>query len=356
MKHLCSTLFVFFALAFNASAQNCINPVSTAIYQSNFNQIAIVRSDAAKLEKANAFVKNNCVMADQVKNIALLFSADSVRMIFCQEAWHHTYDSDNFFVVYDAFTAFSWALRTYDYVSHQPKKKVVAVLVDPVPPVILSPVYPVLDYPDTMRITAAKGCAGPVITEVQLKAIGDNVFRQPTDESKVVAIEQAANANSLSMTHIIKLTSLVSSQDLRLSVLKSTFPRVYDQEHYPFAAALLFTQPLKDQWMAFASAYVTPPCVVTEQQFKPLIDEIRALSFPADKLNKITLMAKDRCFNVAQIKTFSREFSFDNDKMKLFKMCYDKCPDKNNYYQLVPELGFSSEQEELRRFINADGK
>ncbi len=309
-------------------------------------------------------MKANCVYSEQVKNIALLFQSDSIRMVFCKEAYTHTYDAANFFIVYDAFASFSYALRTYDYVSHLPAPKVVGpanpvVIAPPPPRPGAVPVYPAWDYPDTVRTTTSKGCGGPVIAEILFKPIGENVFKQPTDESKLVAIENASAGNCLSMTHVMKLTSLITSEDIRLRALKSCFPRVYDQDHYPYAAAAFAGQPMKDQWMAYARIYLTPPpapCLVTDQDFQPLLQQIKDKRFASDQMALVTLLSKDRCFNVAQIKSISEVFAFGDDKMKLFKMCYAKCPDQNNYYQLVDELAFSSEKDELRRFINAGGK
>lgn len=358
MKHLFSSLFLF--VVANLSAQFCAIPVAESLYQSNFNQIAINRTDAAKLEKANMFVKNNCVTAEQVKNIALLFQTDSTRMQFCTQAYTHTYDYKNFFVVYDAFSAFSYALRTYDHVS----KVVVPVLPPtndgaPKPGAIAAPVYANWTYPDTARITANKGCAGPVAKEIMFKPIGENVFKQPTDESKLVSIEQASAGNCLSMAQVMKLTSLITSEDIRLRALKSTFPHVYDQEHYPYAAAAFTTQPMKDQWMAFASTFLTPPpppCVVTDPDFKKLHTDVQEKRFTDDKISAITMISKDRCFNVAQINTLALEFPFGDEKLKVMKMCYAKCPDQTNYYKLVDQLSFQSEKNNLTRFINSGGK
>lgn len=354
------TLFITL-ITTGAFAQFCSAPVAQSVYQSNFNQMAVMRTDVAKLERANAFVKDNCVMAEQVKNIALLFQTDSMRMSFCKEAYSHTYDYQNFFVVYDAFAAFSYALRTYDYVSKVvvPKTTMPTGNATIAPRPATTPVYANWTYPDTARITASKGCKGPAVNETMFKPIGENVFKQPTDESKLIAIEQASAGNCLSMAQIMKLTSLITSEDLRLRVLKSTFPRVYDQEHYPFAAAAFASQPMKDQWMAFATNFLTPappPCVVSDADFKKLLADVQAKRFKEEKLSAITMMSKDRCFNVSQINTLALEFPFGEEKLQVMKMCYTKCPDQNNYYKLVDQLTFQSEKDDLTRFINSGGK
>lgn len=359
MKHF-FTLFITL-ITTSAFAQFCSTPAAQSVYQTSFNQMAVMRNDAAKLERANAFVNANCVTSDQVKNIALLFQSDSVRMVFCKEAYTHTFDYQNFFVVYDAFASFSYALRTYDHVSKVvvPKAVVPAGTIATRPNTNAGPVYANWVYPDTARLTPSKGCAGPVANETMFKALSENVFKQPTDESKLVAIEQASAGNCLSMAQIMKLTSLITSEDIRLRVLKSTFPRVYDQEHYPSAAAAFATQPMKDQWMAFSRSYLTPPpppCLVTDTDFNKLYADVQAKRFKEDKMAAITMMSKDRCFNVEQIRKLSQEFAFGEEKLKVMKMCYAKCPDQNNFYKLVDELTFQSEKDDLTNFINKGGK
>jgi hypothetical protein len=360
MKQAVFLLFVFYS--FYLSAQRCTTPVAPAIFQQNFNQVAMLRSDAAKQSTAVSFVNANCVSSLQVKSMAMLFTSDSVRLIFCKAAYPRVTDTAEFFAVYDAFQSFSYAIRLYDYAQHyKPVRGDVVITPRPVPPVPVptapaGPVFPSWQYPDTLRRAANKGCAGPVIGEGAFTAIADNVFRQPTEESKIVAIESASANNCLSVAQVMKLSSMLTGEDNRMRVMKNTFPRVYDQEHYT-SAAVAFTTPQKQsEWNAFGAAYLTPPCVVSEAAFGPLLQQIKSKTFPADRLALVKDMAKDRCFNTAQLKQISDQFTFDDERMEIFKLCYAQCPDKQNYYILVDQLSFTSKKDELRRFINGGGK
>jgi hypothetical protein len=339
-------------------AQRCRVPVSNETFQQNFNQIAVLRGDAGKQVRAEQFVTANCVSSQQLKTLAQLFTSDSVRLIVCQKAYPRVTDTSSFFVVYDAFAAFSYALRLYDHVQHyKPAGPVITstvVVTQPTTP--SSPAYPTWFYPDTIRTTGSKGCAGPVISEHQFSIIAGNVFKQPTEESKIVAIENGMSSNCMSLTQHMKLASMLQNEDNRMRVMKSGFARVYDQEHYSYAGSMFSVAAKKDEWNNYCAAYLTPPCVVSSQDFNGLMEQIRAKSFDDDQVELVKLLAKDRCFNVDQLKTISGEFSFDDEKMEVFKFCYSKCPDKQNYYQLVDKLSFNSNKDELKRFINAGGK
>lgn len=359
MKRL--LLFSLLFIPVFASAQRCRIPVTQTIFQQNFNQIAVLRGDESKQVRAEQFVTANCVNSLQLKSLAQLFSGDSIRLIVCERAYPKVTDTANFYCVYDAFTSFSYAIRLYDWVQHNKPAstvlsgQIVTTPVTPTTPVSNGPTYPAWIYPDTVRTTSSRGCAGPVITETQFTTIANNVHRQPTEESKIVAIENASAQNCLSMAQLMKLASMLTNEDNRMRVMKNGFPRVYDQEHYSFAATMFSVAAKKDEWNNYCAAYLTPPCTVSDQDFNGLMAQIRAKTFDDDQKVLVKMMANDRCFNVAQLKTIADEFPFDEDKMEIFKLCYSKCPDKQNYYQLVDKLSFSSNKDELNRFINAGG-
>lgn len=356
-------LFLFIvAASFAGVSQNCISPVSQQIFQANFNQVAIQQTNQKKLEKANAFVSTNCLMAAQVKNIALLFTEDGYRLEFCKTAYAHTYDQVNFYDVYDAFTAFSFAFRLHDYI-HEP---VAAPL--PVEPAILvspAPIFPNVAYPSSNNYNGKRGCNGPVASEAEFKSIAQNVFVQPTDESKQVAIQNASNSYCFDFAQVMKLVSLVKSETIRLQVMQFAYPRVYDLENYQPGIVLFTDTRMQNQWTSFASGYLTPPaapapppvvCSVSATDFNSIMNSLKAKSFPADKYALVDLHSKDRCFSVEQIKTIGKEFSYAEDKLKVFKVLYAKCADQANYYKLVDELTYSSDKEKLNAFIKNGGR
>ncbi|HTL81040.1 MAG TPA: DUF4476 domain-containing protein [Bacteroidia bacterium] len=360
MKHIFTLLLS--SILFTLSAQNCTTPVTEAVFQTNFTAIAVQHSDAAKLTTASVFANNNCESATQVKTIALLFATDSMRLKFCQVAVPHTSNLSDFFVVYDAFSSFSEALRLYDYVNKYQAANVVSATTsttsNPQSTVVHDPVYPNWSYPDTARTTKNKGCNGPVISDAAFLSTSRNVNTQPTDEAKVVAIENASGTFCLSMAQMMKLSSLLNSEDLRLRVMKNCFARTYDQEHYASASVLFTSNDNKTAWTTYAQTFLIPPpppCV-TDQEFTTIIQQIRSKTFTDDKMNALTLINKDHCFNTAQIKTISKEFPFDEEKMKAMKMLYPKCSDQSNYYTLVDELTFTQDKTSFSNWIKNGGK
>jgi hypothetical protein len=352
MKNLFTLLLLVVGLAKTGFAQNCTTPVSASVFQNGFNAIAVTQGDQNKLIRANRFVGDKCLSSAQVKTIAMLFTADSMRLDFCKTAYPRTTDPANFYDVYDAFGSFSNALRLYNFVENYS----VPVVTTPAPPQVSFPNYA---YPDTLRYTGKKGCAGPAMTDAAFLTAAQNVFAQPTDESKHVAVQDIASRNCLTFAQAMKLASLVRADEYKMRVLTTTFPVVYDQEHYPSGIVLFSTTQMQTNWTNYAVAYLTPSplaCLVTDAEFKKLLKDVQDKRFASEKMPLIEMLSKDRCFNVTQIRALGMEFSFGEERMKVYKMLYKKCTNQKDYYQVVDDLQFDSEKAEMRRYINAGGK
>jgi hypothetical protein len=207
-----------------------------------------------------------------------------------------------------------------------------------------------------------KGCAGPVMDGNNFNTFATQVSLQPTDEAKYVAIEAATYDGCYSMAQIMKLTSLIGSEKIRLRTLNETFTRTFDQDNFLAAKALFNNLDLQNQWVSAAKFALTPPapsappCEIDDNELKAVIKTLQAKNFPDDKLNLLSTINKSKCFTVAQVGTLSNEFSFDKDKVAAMKMLYTTCPDKGNYYQLVDKIFIAHFQDELTQFIKNEGK
>ncbi|MGL5891493.1 MAG: DUF4476 domain-containing protein, partial [Bacteroidia bacterium] len=351
MRKIFTTLLLFLGITSLSFAQNCQTPISSAAFQTGFNSIAVTQGDQAKLIRASRFVSDKCLSSAQVKTIALLFGGDSTRLEFCKTAYPRTSDQANYYDVYDAFRAFSYALRLYNYVEHY--------TVPVSTPTTVQINFPNYAYPDTVGYRGNKGCAGPAMTEAAFLTATQNVFAQPTDESKYVSVQDVASRNCLTFAQAMKLASLVRSDDYKMRVLTATFPIVYDQDHYPSVIVLFSTTQMQNNWTNYARVYLTPPpapCLVTEAEFKVILNDVKDKRFATEKMNLIEMLSKDRCFSVAQIRSLALEFPFGDERMKTYKMLYNKCNNQKDYYQVVDDLQFDAEKAEMRRFINAGGK
>ena len=358
-------LFLLLTLSTFSIAQNCANPMSNVVFQSGFNLIASQATNQKKLDRSLEFIAKSCLMSAQIKNIAVLFTDDSYRFEFCRAAYLSTFDQVNFFDVYDAFTSFSYSFRLYDYTRNSQQiilpimEKPIGIPVElPKEPVV--PKFANLVYPSIGSYIGNKGCEGPVADDATFNARAIQVASQPTDEAKFIAIQLSTEEACFSLAHVMKLTSLIVAEKIRLNTLMETFPRIYDQDHYMSGRGLFNSTDLQNQWVASAQFALAPPvssvCSVEEPDMKAVLKSVQAKNFPDEKLKLLSVIKKDKCFNVAQIITFSKEFPFDKDKLDAIKMLYDGCPDKPNYFKLMDQLSFAYLRDELAEFIKSDGK
>lgn len=341
-----------------ALAQDCASPVSPAAFQSAFNAIAVQPTNQKKLERATELVSGSCLLAAQVKSIALLFSEDAYRYEFCALAFRHTYDRVNFYEVYDTFQAVSIVFRLHDQVAATRGPDT-----PPAPAPAPEPTFHPCSYPSPEKYTGKRGCEGPPVGDDVFLPIARNVFRQPTDEARLVAIQVAAEQRALSMAQLMKLASLVNVEHLRLRALVGSFARVYDQGNYAAASALFATPHLQAEWTTHAKAILAapppappPPARTSDADFGAILREVREATFKDEKLRILRLATKDRWFGVEQIRTFSREFPFGDAKIAVFKLLHPRCTERDDYYKLLNELTFESEKEELTRFLKGAGK
>ncbi|MCB0495422.1 MAG: DUF4476 domain-containing protein [Cyclobacteriaceae bacterium] len=360
----------FFLLSILSYSQNCSNPTPSVIFQQKFNLIAQQKGDMSKLRVANDFMRNACITSSQVKSIAALFAEDSYRLKFCMEASKHTLDMVNFYDVYDAFSTFSTAFRLHDYVHDKQFKGGQPLPDKPGPPIKPTiPTFPAISYPNYTTYKGKKGCEGPVTDEQKFDKIAQNVFEQPTDESKMVAISNAFEGGAcFSFAQAMKLASLIEQEPLRLKALKEEYASVYDMANYNLGIYLFKTNTLQKEWANYASnAYnlvvkpgpaqpVEPKCYVTDDDFTDIISTLRGVYFSRDKMELMERWVKDRCFSVEQIKTMMKEFPSGKDAVEVAKMCWWRCNEQKNYYKVVDALTFSTDKQELNQFIDKNSK
>ena len=93
-------------------------------------------------------------------------------------------------------------------------------------------------------------------------------------------------------------------------------------------------------------------CYMSDTDFAALKKSIQAEGFSDDQLRVANTAAKNKCLSVAQIKEIMGLFSFSSEQLAFAKTAYDNCTNKSDYYQVMEVFSFSSDKEELERYIN----
>ena len=83
---------------------------------------------------------------------------------------------------------------------------------------------------------------------------------------------------------------------------------------------------------------------------------LNSLNMQRDQFRKIDAakqIISTNFFTSVQVRQMLQSFSFENDKLDLAKMAYDKTVDKQNFYMVNDAFQYSSSKDELARYIRS---
>lgn len=94
-------------------AVGCNWPVESRDFQRMKQSIDSKDFSSDKLRVAKQIINSNCLTAEQVKEVVLLFDFESEKLDFAKYAYKHTFDINNYYIINDAFE-FSSSIEKLD--------------------------------------------------------------------------------------------------------------------------------------------------------------------------------------------------------------------------------------------------
>ena len=85
--------------------------------------------------------------------------------------------------------------------------------------------------------------------------------------------------------------------------------------------------------------------------FERAKESIEAKSFVEDKVMICKQLVKVSCFNVKQVISLMELFTYEENKLEIAKLMYNKTVDKGNYYQVNDALTYSGSVDGLNKFL-----
>ncbi|MFH2142745.1 MAG: DUF4476 domain-containing protein [Bacteroidota bacterium] len=98
----------------------CPWPMQPNDFSAAKGSVASKSFEDSKLTVAKQVVNANCLFADQVREIMMLFSFEDSKLDFAKYSWHKTYDRGNYFKVNDAFEFESSIDELNNYILQNP--------------------------------------------------------------------------------------------------------------------------------------------------------------------------------------------------------------------------------------------
>ncbi len=352
-------IIVFSIFTFGIYAQNnrnCVTPISNYTFSQKFSTVNSKRDEAQKLRTAKMVAKANCLSTTQVKKIAELFQNDYNRLAFVQEAYKNTTDKNNFYEVYNTFMYFSTVFRLHDYIAGIKGNKDI-VIDDPEDKKLT---FPNIQYPDFRRYFGKIGCKN-IINEQQFMTLAQNVFNEKQEYRKLEVANRSLYNRCFLTMHAMKMASLLKSEADRLSFLKRAYSKVYDPDNYKYAHQLFKQAKYKQevQGLVGGNAVIVdkkPPCKVNATEFADIKNRINKESFNNTKLNLAKqIIRSKKCFTTSQVTQLVKLFRYSDSQMVIAKYTYHYTTDKNNYYKVGDAFSFTSDKDELMRYIKTKG-
>jgi hypothetical protein len=180
-------------------------PLGDQRFQEQVKGIKAEPGAAERLRRAKDLCSRHPLSSLQVKAIALTLPDDGLRLEFATAAYPHTVDPENFYEVYDAFTAFSKVMRLHDRVREFSRP----------------PAGPVVRLPE-------------VVSEAELKDILQAIRNESFEQTRDKVARQIVNSSRKKFlsAQVKRLLECFDFENTKLEFAKFAFDFTQDPERY----------------------------------------------------------------------------------------------------------------------------
>lgn len=359
-KFVVFLLLTAFVGIVHAQNNKCNTPIPYQQFLQKYNQIKSKPNDVSRLQLAKYIVKSFCFSSDQIKEIATLFENDNNRLEFAKAAYANTTDKENFYDVYDAFVYYSNVFRLHDFINNKNipgQDDQTTIQID----------FPNYKYPSYKLYKGKRNCPQACPID-KFNTIVNEVYSLSDNQQRYYKAISLINNTCLPTEQLMKLSSLVTSEELKLSFAKKAFQIVYDIDNYIEMKQIFNTPRARSEFINFLSSQSTDNsnnvtsritnCSVSDSEYQMIINSLKNEKFNTNKVNSAKqLIQTNKCFTAIQIKGIVELFNYENSKLEIAKYGYDYAINKSEYYVQVSEaLGFESSKQKLLDYIKSKSR
>ncbi|MFO7828905.1 MAG: DUF4476 domain-containing protein [Bacteroidales bacterium] len=351
-------LILLTAFATTVFSQNdCTRPLSTQQFQQRYQQIKNRAPESSQLQLANQFVKSYCFSSNQIKEIALLFDDDNIRLQFAKTAYQNTTDKNNYYEVFDAFIYYSSVFRLHDFISNTTSES------DPTSNDNENTQieFPDYNYPEFKNYRGQENC-DRYISDRQFNYIVTQINATEDENAKLSKAKTLIQNNCIPTAYLMKIGSLFPSDAKRYEFAKASVNSVYDIDQYIEMQQIFFTPRNRSSFADFLSGVQTTStgqastneCFITDNEYNQIIGSLKKESFNSTKLKSAKyIIETKKCLSPLQIKGIVELFDYENSRLEMAMLGYDFTKNKDDYYNIVSEaLGFENSKRKLLDHIN----
>jgi hypothetical protein len=123
-----------------------------------------------------------------------------------------------------------------------------------------------------------------------------------------------------------------------------------------FGKTLIDEQPISyTRWEGEEENTNGDEMAMSATSFENLRTTLRQEKFTSSKMVIIRQALRDNFFTTDQVKQLAQQFSFEDDKLQIAKLAYNRTVDKANYHLLYSIFSYSSSKEDLAKYIMDNG-
>lgn len=96
--------------------------------------------------------------------------------------------------------------------------------------------------------------------------------------------------------------------------------------------------------------------VMNSQLFNTFLNNVRKEPFKDDRITLINTALASSDFTSGQCLQLTKLYTFDDDRMEIMKMMYPRIVDKEAFFTVIATLTFSSNKDEMNKFVQNYGR
>ncbi|MCS7297477.1 MAG: DUF4476 domain-containing protein [Bacteroidia bacterium] len=209
---------------------NCLTPMSRESFAQARSSLLREPFDEIRLEIAKGIARQNCLLAQDVRELAELLNFEENRLEFAEFAYDHTHDVSNYFTVGEAFQFSSTRERLMQFLQSRKARYTCSGESPTLPPNPSRACMPCMNNSDFMRAL--------------------NTLRATASENARLEIaRQIATTNCLSAEQVRDICRALSAEPNRLEFAKYAYSRSCDPQNY-FIVNQAFASTLSQEELA----------------------------------------------------------------------------------------------------------
>lgn len=347
----CLCLFIFFTQPIFSQHEVSRALVPASAFQNLMEASDLPVKEARREAELMRLIDLYRFSSFQVMQVCNTFKTEKSRLDFALAAYPNVIDQDKFYIVYDVFSKFSSAIQLYDLIKGKPNGA------------ILNENQGII-YPLWHTYSGPENCHS-VISDEDFQILYNQLIALETDNQKMSMAVSIVKNNCLSVSYAMKCSQVLHDEQLRLEIIKASFPNLFDLNNLKMASQLFSLDKTRDSFLQFINEQTPthgydplPPvsymkgCIVKDKDFADMVIMLKKQAVNNTRLSMAKqILISGKCFSIKQLLVVLQLFEFESSKIEVAKFSIDYCIEPDKCYLLADCFEFESSKKEFLTFL-----